>query len=118
MREFDLELAKQGYPVCTRSGHDVRIVCFDYKIDNYPIIALIQDHGCETIHTYTLEGKFYQKPNVRDANDLMMAPCKREGWVNVYKDNRLDNRVFNTEDEALSHRFCNYLATVKIEWKE
>ena len=26
MKPFDLELAKQGYPVCTRDGREVRIV--------------------------------------------------------------------------------------------
>jgi hypothetical protein len=39
MKEFDLELAKAGHPVCTRDGKPVRIVCFDAKGD-YPIVGL------------------------------------------------------------------------------
>ena len=29
MKPFDLEKAKAGSPVCTRSGEKVRIICFD-----------------------------------------------------------------------------------------
>lgn len=31
MKEFDLEKAKAGHPVCTRNGNKARIICFDRK---------------------------------------------------------------------------------------
>lgn len=30
MKPFDIELAKQGKPVCTRDGRPVKILCYDF----------------------------------------------------------------------------------------
>lgn len=44
MKPFDIELAKAGYPVCTRDGRPVRILCFDRKsVDGYSILALVYE---------------------------------------------------------------------------
>lgn len=43
MKPFDLELAKQGKPVCTRDGRAVRILCYDFiSVEDTPIIALVR----------------------------------------------------------------------------
>ena len=46
LKEFDLEAAKLGKPVCTRDGRKARIICFDrrlfYKNVSYPILALVE----------------------------------------------------------------------------
>lgn len=53
MREFDLEKAKAGAGVCTRSGNKARIICFDAK-GMYPIVALIEDRvDYEQIRRFT-----------------------------------------------------------------
>lgn len=41
MKEFDLEKAKAGHPVCTRDGKEARILCFD-RIGHRPIVALVK----------------------------------------------------------------------------
>lgn len=41
-KPFDLEQAKAGKPVYTRDGHKARIICFDAKLENYSIIALVK----------------------------------------------------------------------------
>ena len=41
MKEFDLELAKAGFPVKTRDGKKARILCFD-RIASTPIVALVK----------------------------------------------------------------------------
>jgi hypothetical protein len=46
IKPFDLEAAKNGAPVCTRDGRDVRIVCFDTK-GTYPITYLMLENGAE-----------------------------------------------------------------------
>lgn len=44
LKEFNLEAAKAGKPVCTRDGRKARIICFDtINKSNYPIIALLED---------------------------------------------------------------------------
>ena len=43
MKNFDIELAKQGKSVCTRDGRPARIVCYDFiSLDNTPIVALVR----------------------------------------------------------------------------
>lgn len=83
LKPFDFEAAKAGKPVCTRDGRKARIICFDtINKGNYPIIALLEDKGCEAIFYYNKDGKC----NVGTERDLMMLPEKKEGWINIYKD--------------------------------
>ena len=84
-KPFDLEAAKAGKPVCTRDGRKVRILCYDLKGAEYPIVALVEAHDYldESISTYDRNGRFdHDREN---KNDLMMLSWKKEGWVNVYK---------------------------------
>lgn len=48
MKQFNLEEAKSGNPVCIRDGNDARIICFDAKTRcDKPIVALILFDGYE-----------------------------------------------------------------------
>lgn len=56
LKEFNLEAAKSGKPVCTRDGRKARIICFD-KEDIRPIVALIKsDKGGESAYYYYTDG--------------------------------------------------------------
>lgn len=118
MKPFDLEAAKAGKPVCTRDGRKARIICFDtINKGNYPIIALLEDKGSEAIFYYNKDGKC----NVGTELDLMMLPEKKEGWVNLCKNNSGDTLavgVFPNREEAVSNCPPSYLGTIKIEWEE
>ena len=112
LKEFNLEAAKAGKPVCTRDGRKARIICFDAKGDK-PIIALVEMGTAETPNNYPIDGKAVSAKEV--SCDLMMLPEKKEGWVNVYKDS-----VYDTKDEALIGRseIRGYIDTIKISWEE
>lgn len=118
LKEFNLEAAKAGKPVCTRDGRKARIICFDtINKGNYPIIALLEDKGCKAIFYYNKDGKC----NVGTEIDLMMLPEKKEGWINIYKD--FEDTVccvYPTEKEALEDGETekDYITTIKIEWEE
>lgn len=124
MKPFDLNLAKQGHPVCTRDGKPVRIICFNMKTENdQKIVALIDKGDYETIAHYYRNGHLLSYNTQNDA-DLMMAPEKHEGWVNVYS---FDKRRYSTDsiihlnkEDAISSSLGNdrLIATVKIEWEE
>ena len=123
MKPFDLEAAKAGKPVCTRDGRKVRIISFDtINKGNYPIIALLEDKGCEAIFYYNKDGKC----NVGTERDLMMLPEKKEGWVNVYKSYNVGKKtpciasIYPTKEEAKKSSVVgfDYVDTVKIEWEE
>ena len=118
LKEFDLEAAKQGKPVCTRDGRKARIICFDAK-DNKPIVALIYDCKKEIVLQYLENGRSFV--DEISNYDLMMLPEKKEGWLNIYK-NFEDTVccVYPTEKEALEDGETekDYITTIKIEWEE
>lgn len=129
MKPFDIELAKKNYPIQTRKGDPARIICYDRKDKDYPIVALVKnpDTGLEETLNYTLDGKFMLNGSY-DNLDLVMTSVKKEGWVNIYKSSTggiytEQERVYNSEKEAIEGKFdrsCNrfYIASVKINFEE
>ena len=100
MKNFDINEAKLGKPVITRSGLPVRIVCFDTK-GNMPILALVCVYeNDESAYYYQNNGISY----VQKDFDLFMKPETKTGWINIYKkDNKyftVYNEIFNTKEEA------------------
>lgn len=126
LKPFDLEAAKAGKPVCTRDGRKARIICFDRKLlfkgISYPIIALVEDTAKEeTIYGYNEKGKVLIEDDATYKDDLMMLPQKKEGWINLCKNNHGDTSVvgvFPNREEAVSNCPPSYLGTIKIEWEE
>ena len=83
------------------------------------------DDGEELAFDYLLDGTFANSEN--PDNDLMMLPEKREGWVNICKDVKDDDRVllgriFESREDAVESAPNNdryiTIATVRIEWEE
>lgn len=126
MKEFDIELAKQGHPVCTRDGRKARIICFDRKSLHHPIVALItNDANCEQCEYYKENGTYSGSSTTKCDVDLMMASQKHEGWVNIYAyaktgTKHVGEKIFDTEKDAQIYgtECTNYLITIKIEWEE
>lgn len=124
MEKFNLEkyLANPLRKVVTKNGRNVRIVCTDRNINNFPIVALVQlyNDSDEEIFTYTKDGKWKVDESTR--HDLFFAPEKYERWVNVYMDEQIGEMfcryLFNSEEEARRNRGETAIATVKIEWEE
>ena len=131
MKEFDINLAKQGKPVCTRDGRKARIICFDrrlfYKNVSYPILALVESpDGEDDVCMYNEKGKVLIEDDAEFKDDLMMLSEKHEGWVNIYfeRDARTHRRagyVYDKEEEVIKagkELGREYITTVKIEWEE
>ena len=122
MKSFDIELAKQGKPVCLRNGKKARIICFDVKNSDYPIIALVEDGIHEAAMYFNEKGETCVHPS---GYNLMMASEKKEGWVNVCNADTefyfIEGIVYDTKEEAIKHINPDneiYVTTVKIEWEE
>lgn len=125
LKEFDLEAAKAGKPVCTRDGRKARIICFD-SIGGRPIVALVTecDDEEEIPYKYHCDSS-YNCQSIPSDIDLMMLSEKREGWVNVYHNTEDryaakfgNNVVYKTEDKAkeMGKGCAGYIKTVKINW--
>lgn len=118
LKPFDLEAAKAGKPVCTRDGRKARIICFDLNNKNFPIVAIINCDTEENAYQYDIDGVCDEHDNNLN---LMMSPEKKEGWVNLCKNNYGDTLavgVFPNREEAVSNCPPSYLGTIKIKWEE
>lgn len=121
MKEFDLKAAKAGKAVCTRDGRKARIICWDRKGSDHPIIALVESGDKDLIGTYLKNGKLSLNSDYDD--DLMMVTERKEGWVNLYReiDGNIEcSMIRGSKEESESHISPEriYLDTVKIEWEE
>ena len=124
MEQFSLEkyLANPSRKVVTRDGNSVRILCTNRRDLNFPIIALIENRpgGEEEAHSYTKDGRLCHISNIFD---LVFAPEKHEGWVNIYKSNYGGyelSQVYQRKEDAEKRKIIdeNYVTTIKIEWEE
>ena len=113
LKPFDIQKAREGKPVCTRDGRKARIICFDLKNDEYPIVAAVGNDSSETLFSYTTNGEIAD--GIESDKDLMMLPEKKEGWVNVYK-----NQIHDTPESAEEgHKgTTDYIKTIRVEWEE
>ena len=121
LKPFDIQKAREGKPVCTRDGRKARIICFDCKDKDYPIIALIEKNNTENVQTYSTKGETIT--NEEWDKDLMMLPEKKEGWVNVYKG--IDGITFSrhphiSKEKAIEEAgsLPGRIDTVKVFWEE
>lgn len=125
MKQFNLEEFKKNpsQKVVLRSGSDVRIICTDKK-GEFPIVALVEDdeQGEFTI-CYRKTGRFLIERE--SPNDLVFAPTKQEGWINIYKgitektSSYAGQTIYKSKNEALKNKDeDNYITTTKIKWKE
>ena len=120
MKQFELDeyLKNPSRKVVTMNGDSVRIICTD-RLGEFPIIGLVRTDNVEKVTSYLNSGRVYRE--VPSECDLFFAPERKEGWVNVYRqdDRQLCGNVYNTESEANLHsRSSGYITTIKIEWEE
>ena len=124
MKQFNLEeyLANPSRKVVTGDGRNVRIICTDSKIRNYPIIALVEEPSrFENLFSYTEGGQMVSyEPSKK--YDLFFATERKEGWANLYRGNidYIGGCVYTSKEEAEENigNKETYVATIKIEWEE
>ena len=114
LKPFDIQKAREGKPVCTRDGRKARIICFNRESIGFPIIALVKNGDTEGVYQFDDKGR----SNIDDEErgyDLMMLPEKKEGWVNVYK-----NQIHDTPESAEEgHKgITDYIKTIRVEWED
>ena len=122
MKPFSLEeyLKNPEKKMVSRDGRSVKIICTDRKNLNHPIVALIENiltEG-EGVLCYTKEGKIFNQ--VSNDADLFFASEKREGWINIFKNDSVFPDIYETQDLAKEYGMHrpDYIDTIKIEWEE
>jgi len=98
-RQFDLELAKKitngetEGKIVTRSGKNIKIICFDFKNDLYPIVGLLQkSDGNENLILYDIYGISHGMDSSLDL--ILDVPVR-----NTFKDG--DIIVYGNIDDSL-----------------
>lgn len=126
MEQFNLEEYKKNpnRKVITRDGRSVRILCTDQKGTKYSVITLCTiNKESEICYSYLPNGKIYLSSD--SCLDLFFAPEKKEGWLNLYKDE--NGRVTigtvypieSEKDAKMESKYIkDYVATCKINWEE
>ena len=124
MKQFSLDEFKKNpsRKIVTRDGRAVRIICTDFQSEK-PIIGLVKiDENEEGAYNFSKDGRHNLKEDVVEDNlDLFFVPIKKEGWVNIYQDNKLKwNSIFDTKEKAeeIGKSSDNYITTIKIEWEQ
>ena len=119
MKQFNLEeyLKNPSKKVVTGDGRNVRIICTDSKIRNYPIIALVEEPSrFENLFSYTEGGQMVSyEPSKK--YDLFFATERKEGWINIYPDSSIGG-IYTSEEEARNAASPSCISTIKIEWEE
>ena len=126
MKQFNLKeyLENPNRKVVTRDGRSVRIICTDADIDDGPIVALVtRANGESKLLCYYDNGRYIL--GGEDRNDLLFAPTKKEGWMNVFKFREATSVAAGGviyESEQATRKAIesnqNYIATIKVEWEE
>lgn len=116
MKAFDLKAAQRGAKVVTRDGQAVRILAYDRKSPNHPLVGLITRVGDEGVDTFKVDGKYYDNGDSRC--DLFMAPTKQTGWINIYPKPSQAMYRYRTERNAKEDSNSSVISTIKIEWEE
>lgn len=115
MKPFNLEQVKAGAAVVTRDGTPVRIICTDMK-GEYPLVGLrMNGEGIESVCLHTKTGAYYSDGEP-DPDDLFIAPVKKEAWLNIYPQFKVDAHA--TRYAADAHASSARVACIKIEWEE
>lgn len=136
MKQFNLEeyLKNPNKKVVTRDGRSVRIICTDRKSEEQPIVALISSLNddseySEYVGTYRKDGR-WSTYGCANELDLIFAPEKHEGWVNIYKagaqretlgylhTHYVGSCIWPTEEDAKVAADADDIVTIKIEWEE
>ena len=100
MREFNLEQALAGHPVCTRDGREVtQLTQFNIASD-YSLAGVIEGY----LYQWKPDGKYISSLG-DNPRDLFMAPSKKTGWVARYSYSKADRSyiggfIFDSEEGA------------------
>ena len=124
MKQFNLAeyLKNPSRKVITREGYPATIVSTTFHQENYPVVAEVcfSSYDKKQSYSFTANGLFLDSSE--DSRDLFFTPEKHEGWVNIYRDSKIDELccryIFPSEEEAKRSAASDIIATAKIEWEE
>lgn len=112
---FDVERAKrisngeEEGKIVTRDGKEVRIVCFNVRHNNYPIVGLIDEGNYESAESFSKNGSYSIGDGELDCDLLLSVP----EWA-IYK----DGDIIYCEVDNGDNSVCKWVSILKgkVEW--
>lgn len=116
MKLFNLDLALQGHPVCTRDGRKVTEIHYFKTLIKPHVVACVIDN---MLMMHLENGKAYSF-DIESDSDLFMAPIKIKKWINIYKNENTYRIgcVYDSQEEAIKNKTDRYITTIEIEFDE
>lgn len=127
---FDVELAKKIQigtkpgKIVTRDGWDVRIVCWDFKFEGLPIIALTScENGEEQHGAYSKDGcslvGFIERPANTLCDDEMLIPTLYQAQKWLRKEKGIYVWVEPVIGRKWSLSYCDFnVSSEESDWME
>ncbi len=101
-------------PIETLDGLVAKVISRDFRNRGFGKCVLVQIEDLH--HSYT--ASYYQDGiAVALGPELRNRKTKREGWINIYRDDRTGETIYKTKDDAEGSSIFK-IATIKIEWEE
>ena len=107
---FDVERAKritngeEDGKIVTRDGKEVRIVCFNVRHNNYPIVGLIDEGNYESAESFSKNGSYSIGDGELDCDLLLSVP----EWA-TYK----DGDIIYCEVDNGNNSVCKWVSILK-----
>ena len=122
MKPFNLADALAGKPVMTQDG--VKVVRIFYAEDACESSKVICVLETGLVVSHYKDGRY--SADRKSDNDLVMAPQKKEGWINLYQASfgRVPSDTIHSSEEDAINLAKNHswepheFVTIKIEWEE
>jgi hypothetical protein len=113
MKPFNLEAALKGAPVQTVEGYQVKLAGVAEVNTPFCLLGFMVDapRCFLTAHSWTVAGKS-SDPDY----ELIMAPVKKTGWLNIYRNG--DTELWASQEEADHRCGIGRTACLYVEWME
>lgn len=118
---FEVELAKKIQAgelpgkIVTEDGNDARIVCWDMRKENFPIVAVIGYDGEEKVYEYTENGCFYFNGIYEETRNLVIQTSEwsqyKEGDVLEFEDGSIV--IFDEFEKRAEGTRISFFAALK-----
>lgn len=100
-------------PIETVEGNPARVISTDHRYSGENLAVIQIEHpGFSCVGYYHQNGEpTFGSVRIRNRK------TKREGWINIYGDDRTGKVIYKTKEDAEGSSTFK-IATVKIEWEE
>lgn len=106
MRQFNLEEAKDGKPICTRDGRSARIICTNRICGELSIVALVMSRfGTEDATSHTLSGQYFGGDGASPM-DLFMETVIEKRWIAVNPYTRAASFLHSSKEDCEDFMVC------------